>query len=221
MKNDCQPANAMKAVFTSVLFSLCVSTFQAFAADAFLVKNGKPSAEIIIAEEPPRTTRLAARELQTYVEKISGAKLQIMTESSNEFPVKVYVGRSAHTDRLKVSPDGLKYGAYRIVSGNDWLVLIGDDTNFVPIDPWPRSNSDWVSGRVHAEWDRITGATWGNPMSQMRKHYTGRAWDFGKPEHELVDKNGEVHVWGFDERGSFNAVCGFLRGLGVRWYMPG
>ncbi|MEQ9070760.1 MAG: DUF4838 domain-containing protein, partial [Gimesia chilikensis] len=37
----------------------------------------------------------------------------------------------------------------------------------------------------------------------------------------LVDKTGQVNVWGFDERGSFNAVCGYLRGLGVRWYLPG
>jgi hypothetical protein len=28
-------------------------------------------------------------------------------------------------------------------------------------------------------------------------------------------------LWGFDERGSFNAVCGFLMRLGVRWYAPG
>ncbi|MBL7222964.1 MAG: DUF4838 domain-containing protein, partial [Candidatus Brocadiae bacterium] len=103
----------------------------------------------------------------------------------------------------------------------NWLVLIGDDTDFTPIEPWPRSHSDWTSGRVHKEWDRITGATWGNPMSQLRKHYTGRAWDVGKPMSEWVDKSETIHVWGFDERGSFNAVCGFLRSLGVRWYLPG
>ena len=30
-----------------------------------------------------------------------------------------------------------------------------------------------------------------------------------------------MQLWGYDERGSFNAVCGFLHALGVRWYMPG
>jgi tetratricopeptide (TPR) repeat protein len=191
------------------------------AADSFVVKDGQPRSEIVIAREPPRTTRLAARELQAYVEKISGAKLPIRTEPSGEVPVRIYVGRSSHTDELNVTDDDLRYGAYRIVSGEDWLVLVGDDTDFTPIEPWPRSNGDWVSGRVHQEWDRITGATWGNPMSQMRKHYTGRAWDFGKPRSEWIDKSDTIHVWGFDERGSFNAVCGFLRSLGVRWYLPG
>ncbi|MFW6107406.1 MAG: DUF4838 domain-containing protein [bacterium] len=188
---------------------------------AFLVREGRPLAEIVIAEKPPRTTRLAATELQSYIQKISGATLPITTEPSGRLPVRVFVGRSPHTDRRTVSADGLKHGAYRIVSGDDWLVLIGDDADFTPIEPWPRSHSDWRSGRVHAEWDRITGAKWGNPMSQLRKHYTGRAWDFGKPPAERGDQGDAIHVWGFDERGSFNAVCGFLRSLGVRWYLPG
>jgi hypothetical protein len=51
--------------------------------------------------------------------------------------VKIYVGRSSHTDKLNVTADDLKHGAYRIVSGDDWLVLIGDDTDFTPIEPWP------------------------------------------------------------------------------------
>ncbi|MDF1860373.1 MAG: hypothetical protein P1U87_09160 [Verrucomicrobiales bacterium] len=39
------------------------------------------------------------------------------------------------------------------------------------------------------------------------------------PEH-LAKEPGE-YFWAFDERGSYNAVCGYLRSLGVRWYMPG
>ena len=200
---------------------LSTSLGEAQATDTFIVKDGQPRAEIVIAEQSPRSTRLAAQELQLYVEKISAAKLPIVTEPSRKASVKLCVGRSPQTDMLNVSADGLKCGAYRIVSGDDWLALIGDDTDFTPIEPWPRSNSDWVSGRVHDEWDRITGSHWGNPLSQLRKHYTGRTTTFGKPDHEATAEDGTVHVWGFDERGSYNAVCGFLRGLGVRWYMPG
>jgi tetratricopeptide (TPR) repeat protein len=191
------------------------------AADALIVYDGQPRAEIVIAGDPPRTVRLAAAELQAYLEKISGARLPIVQDPGERTPVKIFVGQSPHTDRLQVSADGLKHGAYRIVSGEDWLVLIGHDTDFVPIDPWPRNNADWVSGRVHAQWDEITGARWGNPLAGFYKHYTGRASDFGKPPAEQFDKSGAIHVWDFDERGSFNAVCGFLRSLGVRWYMPG
>jgi len=208
---------------TGYALTLAAALFAAHAAraDTFIVQEGKPRAEIIVAEEPPRTVQLAARELQRYVEKISGAKLPIATAPRENVPVEIYVGKSRWTDELGVSADGLKYGAYRIVSGEGWLVLIGDDTDFTPVEPWPRSNSHWVGGEVHRQWDQVTGAKWGNPMAGFYKHYTGRAFDFGKPKSEWVDKSDTIHVWAFDERGSFNAVCGFLRSLGVRWYMPG
>jgi hypothetical protein len=45
------------------------------AADTFLVENGQSRAEIVIAEKPARMTKLAAKELQTYLEKISSARL--------------------------------------------------------------------------------------------------------------------------------------------------
>ncbi len=193
----------------------------AFAADAFLVEEGRPCAEIVIAEQPPRATRLAAQELQTYIAKLSGAKLPVVTEPTGEAPVAVFVGRSKHTDRLNIDDKNLRYGAYRIASGDNWLVLIGDDTNFTPIEPWPRNNHDIASGKMQAAWDKITGKHWGYMLGQLHKHYSGPNSLFGTPDERTTDNDGNVHVWTYDERGSFNAVCGFLRRLGVRWYMPG
>ena len=186
----------------------------------FLVENGKPRAEIVIAADPPRTVHLAARDLQVYVDKITGAKLNIVSKPGTQ-PVKIYVGRSPHTDRLGITDEGLKYGAYRIASGPDWLVLIGQDSDFAPIEPWPRSYQDIRSGKMQAAWDKITGAQWGYMHSQLHKHYSGRNTWFWTEREEKTDKDGNVHAWTYDERGSFNAVCGFLRDLGVRCYMPG
>ncbi|MFN4260958.1 MAG: DUF4838 domain-containing protein [Gemmataceae bacterium] len=200
---------------------LGLSVAQATAAERFLVQDGKGRAEIVIAEKPPRTVRLAAHELRTYVEKMSGARLPIVTQPSCDMPVQVYVGRSPHTDRLGITPEGLKYGAYRIVSGDNWLVLIGDDTDFTPIEPWARNNGDIASGKLQREWNRITDAQWGVPNGGMYKHRIRLPGDIGKPEGATTAKNEYLELWGFDERGSFNAVCGFLRGLGVRWYQPG
>ncbi|MCB1064351.1 MAG: DUF4838 domain-containing protein [Verrucomicrobiae bacterium] len=190
------------------------------SAESFLVENGQAKAEIIIADDPPRTVHLAARELQVYVEKITGAQLKISTEPMGQ-PIKIYVGESEHTRKLGIATDDLNYGAYRIVAGEDWLVLIGQDSDFTPIEPWPKSNDDMRSGRMQAQWDAITGAQWGYPHSQLHKHYSGRNNLFGTPEETRTDDEGNVHVWTYDERGSFNAVCGFLRDLGVRWYLPG
>ena len=38
---------------------------------------------------------------------------------------------------------------------------------------------------------------------------------------EALAKEDREYLWQFDERGSFNAVCGYLRSLGARWYLPG
>ena len=210
----------MSAVHRSIALLLVLICASAFGG-AFLVKDGRPLAEIVIADKPPRTTRLAARELQAYIQTVSGATLPIVTEPTGDVPVKVLVGRSLHTDKLKVSADDLRYGAYRIVSGDGWLVLIGDDTDFTPTEPWPRGYHDIRSGKIQRAWNKITGRHWGYTHSQLHKHYSGRNSLFGTPNEEKLDKDGNVNVWTYDERGSFNAVCGFLRGLGVRWYMPG
>ena len=211
----------MKRVQLTILSGLCVCAVQALAADAFLVKDGQPCAEIITAREPPRATRLAAQELQTYVEKISGARLNVVAAPTGDVPARIYIGQSPYTEELGITAEGLEHGAYRIVSGENWLVFIGDDTDFTPTEPWARGYHDIRSGKMQRAWNEITGKHWGYTHSQLHKHYSGSRSLFGTPKEEKVDKDGNVNVWTYDERGSFNAVCGSLRDLGVRWYMPG
>ena len=45
------------------------------AGEAYMVKDGRAQAEIVISEKPARMVKLAATELQAYLAKISGAKL--------------------------------------------------------------------------------------------------------------------------------------------------
>jgi hypothetical protein len=196
------------------------------SAEALLVDYGVPDAQIVVAATPPRSVRLAAAELQTYIEKISGARLPIVTQPTAG-KVRLLVGRSPHTDQLGLTVEGLKHGAYRLVSGDDWLALVGDDTEFVPQEPWARNNGDIASGKLQAEWEKITGAKWGVPGAGMYKHRFKVPAEFGLPDAERpparqsAKPGPSVDHWGFDERGSYNAVCGYLQKLGVRWYLPG
>ena len=105
-------------------------------AAPFLVEDGEPRAEIVIADDARRTTRLAALELQETLEKISGAKLPITTTPGKD--LAIYVGESEPTRKLGLTVEGLEHGAYRITSGENWLALIGDDTEFVPKEPWAK-----------------------------------------------------------------------------------
>jgi hypothetical protein len=174
------------------------------SAETWIVKDGKAQAEIIVSPKPTRTAKLAASELQRFIERISGAKLPLVNESTDSFPVKIYVGRSAGTDSLKLSDDGLLYGAFHIVSGENWMAFLGDDVDYVPPEPWPRNPSDKQEvAKVTAEWDVKTGAKWGNPLMSTHRLYS-----------PLLD------IWATDGRGSINAVYHFLKTLGVRWYYP-
>ncbi len=184
-------------------------------AQSFLVENGQPRAEIVISETPTRMQRVAAEEFRTQVEKISGARLPIVTQPSDSV-VKVFIGASPANP---VKADGLEFGAYRITSGDDWLALIGDDSDFIPAEPFAKNNGDIP--RAQAEWEKIVGAPYGMPGPGTYKHRFRLPGGTGKPEGETTDPKEMLELWGLDERGSFNAVCGFLRKLGARWYLPG
>ncbi len=185
------------------------------AEDLILVEDGQPRAEIVIAERPARMARMAAHELRETIAKISGARLPIVTTPTGK-AIKVFVGTSKHNP---VTADGLRYGAYRIACGPDWLALTGDDTDFEPTEPFARSNSDIP--RAQAEWEKIVGAPYGMPNPGLYKHRLRLPGDIGKPDGAVTEKNEVFEIWGLDERGSYNAVCDLLRRLGVRWYMPG
>jgi len=109
------------------------------AAPVTLVENGKPAATIVIADEPtvipvgkgmekgkPPTVAYAAEELQSFIEKASGARLEIVPAA--QAPASgtlLLVGRSAlseqHQLTLPTKPEGL-----RIVSFPRGLAILGE-----------------------------------------------------------------------------------------------
>ena len=172
------------------------------AAQVFVVKDGRPRADIVIAHKPTRSVKLAANDLRHYLAKITGATLPVVAEPTAAHPVHVYVGTSAHTQRLGISNEGLLYGAFRMVSGSDWLALVGRDDDYVPITP-----SIMTRPQGHAAnrwWQQKTGEPWLYPGIGHFKIY-----------------NRKLDTWLRDQAGSAFAVYAFLRTLGVRWYMPG
>jgi len=187
--------------------SLLLATAVAQAAEpvpAFIIKDGKACAEIVIAAKPTRSARLAASELQTYLEKIAGAKLAIVTTPSSSVPTKVYVGESEAARRVNATAKGLKRDAFRMVSGNTWLALVGNDVDFVPREPWGHNRGDWLRTK-QGQWEKLARHPWMNPVgASLYKDYSKK-----------------LDIWNHDHRGSLNAVYAFLRSLGMRWYMPG
>ena len=144
-----------------------------FADPLTLIEDSQPRAEIIIAEKPPRMVNLAAFELQRYLHKITKARLPIVHEPTDGTPVQIYVGRSEHSDKLGVNAEGLKYGAYRIASGENWLTLIGHDFDYTPPNPYPTKHNKELEASARSKWDKITAehtdTAWGFPYRTLYK----------------------------------------------------
>ncbi len=198
-----------------------------------LVEEGKPVAEIVVAPERPRMVTLAALELQNVIQRMSGARLPIVTQPTEDPNHKVYLGKSEWTEEFGVSDEGLKNGAYRIATGPDWIAVVGSDFDFAPpYEPWPRRRGDIETAT--AAWDEKikarTGSDWAFPFTTGYKGF----WSpndfmeqmqaiYGKDVTSLWQtKEGDrPGFWNEDEGGTFHGVQALLGKLGVRWYMPG
>ena len=98
-----------------------------------LVRDGRPLAAIVIAARPSENARIAAAELQRYLEKITGAKLPIGTDDAPPEGTLLLVGRSRLTDRIPglVIPAGktknLREEGFVLHTDSGRLVLAGND----------------------------------------------------------------------------------------------
>jgi hypothetical protein len=107
-----------------------------------LVKNGKPQAVIVIDTQAADTVKLAANELQSYIERVSGALLPVLTDTSAISPSQsiIFVGESAGTrERGLVSTD-LKPDGFHTIITKQWIAILGHDYNGTPVygycNPW-------------------------------------------------------------------------------------
>ena len=103
------------------------------AAPITLVEDGKPAATIVIADQPtaipvgkPRTVVHAAQELQRFVEKATGARLEIVPAAkAPPTGTLLLVGRSALSEQHKLElpkrPEGL-----RIVTFARGVAILGE-----------------------------------------------------------------------------------------------
>ncbi|MEI6423761.1 MAG: alpha-glucuronidase family glycosyl hydrolase, partial [Lentisphaerota bacterium] len=120
----------MNKFLFSIAFVFCM-TGACFAVD--LVKDGKPVAEIVIAESAEPSVRTAADELQDKLEKMSGARLAIVSTASPEVKNQVYVGESEYTRKLGVKLDDVKYDGFKIVADKNYVVVAGKEIDFLNV----------------------------------------------------------------------------------------
>jgi hypothetical protein len=92
-----------------------------------IVTEGKPDARIIIEENPTVSANLAALELQYFVEKMTGAKLPIITDNVAVSGNRILVGRSKFTHELGIHAEDLGAFEYVIDFRLGTIILMGHD----------------------------------------------------------------------------------------------
>ena len=117
-------------ILLSVVCLFCSPQSSKAADLGFLAKDGVATADIVTAEKPTRAASLAAKELQKYLQKISGAEFSIGTKPNSDFSNHVFVGPSHFATEHGVTDRGLQKDIFRIVSGKGFLALVGKDKDF-------------------------------------------------------------------------------------------
>lgn len=146
----------MKALLAMALTAFSAT---AWAADPFtLVAGGRAKARIVTGDAPCETVRFAAKELQVFVAKMSGAELPIAARAAPGVPA-IRLGPAA---REVLSPEGLngiRRDGYVIAVAEGDLCIVGID------DAGPHTDIEALlaKGETHSmpAWDFNRGTLYG------------------------------------------------------------
>jgi hypothetical protein len=183
-----------KIIMLSFTVVICLS-FSCLAVE--LIKDGKPVAEIVIAESAEPSVKTAADELQDKLEKMSGAKLAIVSTVSPDVKNQVYVGESDYTRRLGVKLDDVKYDGFMILAEKNYVVVAGKEIDFL---------------NVKASFAKYRDA--GRQRQKIWEEESGHKWRFPPINDYGTNKETGVHLQ--DGTGTLYGVYELLEQLGFR-----
>jgi hypothetical protein len=114
---------------TLCLLSAAVVSFSLSARAALtLAAKGKTDYSIVIATNAIPSERYAAEELQRYLEKMSGAKLPIVTDAARAGSREILLGDNAHLRKLglKLEADKIGTDGFILRTEHNRLIILGD-----------------------------------------------------------------------------------------------
>ena len=125
--------NLAKPTLATVLLGACLLPVGIQGAESDvktvqLVERGLARASIILPGEPDELEQLAADELAEHIEKISGARLPIITEKQTASGIKIHIGQAApdadvSKQRIRVGGDDL--ASFRLLVNDHNVQLVG------------------------------------------------------------------------------------------------
>ncbi len=94
----------------------------------YIVEDGESDYYIAVPEGAGECIDTAAEELQTYIEKISGVKLEVVSESAlSEGADAVYLGETALSDTVDFDYTSIKEDGFLLYSDGENFIIRGED----------------------------------------------------------------------------------------------
>jgi len=149
----------------------------ALAEPLSLVKGGKPAATIVVPDKADKWTTMPAGWLRDYVEKATGAELQVVPESKAPQGSLIAIGNTRLAWEAGVDLTGLQYDACRIAVRGNALFLRGIDR--AAPEPRPYYGPKGTCRAVVVFLERFLGVRWLTPTPGGE--YVPRAADLSVP----------------------------------------
>jgi len=121
-----------RALSTVLCLSLLLVVGAPAIADVSIIRNVDPVTSIVLADAPSAQAQRAAEMLQTFLERMSGARVPIVAESGAASGARILVGHSKALEQLGVDvPSGfttvMNEEGYVVKTLGDALVLAGNE----------------------------------------------------------------------------------------------
>ena len=209
----------MTKLSITISVALCLLSTLCAAADdsVVLVEEGRPAATIVIAKKADDSTTAiprafvsaeheqmvrswsrspadAAKELQTYIRKISGAELEILTDDQPVQGTLILVCQSKYTRDMGLTNDSFGPQEYLIRADRDRLVLMGRDESF---EDWIRADYRWKGTLSHQDYAPMSlfmqvGTDYA--VDSFLEQFCGIRWYFPGEIGEIVPKRSTIAI---------------------------
>ncbi len=130
----------------SLAFAAVVCSAAHARTELALVQQGHSRFVIVHAADAPGTVRTAARELQSYVEKVAGAKLPIISGDAPAQGPFVALGDTPEGRAAGISVKNVPLEGYRLVSSGGNLFIAGPDTRDKEMTPEGGTSTGTLNG---------------------------------------------------------------------------
>ena len=152
-----------------------------------IVRDGEPSATIVIPDEPLPVVQFAADELRHHVQVSTSAELPVVTES--DAPVegnRIFLGACEATEAAGIELDALPPNGFLVKLVGDSLFMAGDDSDGPAA--WVLHNNRTRAGTMFAVYEFL-------------ETHLGCRWLWPGPLGEVIPKRDTITVDAWDQAG--------------------